>query len=379
MIDARPTTAPNRRRVILFYYRPISHNGHGETYYVHQLLRSFESKGVVQLIAPKSPGPVGDSNAYMTMIRNLFATSVAQIQFLFRRGRSSVHECLWIVVDAYAAPIPIVSSRVLGIPLVYVASDPIDAYAQSLQHASIPGGFLLRLFRKPPESLLFRVSRMVIVRSRWMGDRLIEEGLPRDKLRVLSHPAQAKPPELPAISKVFYELDLSGKCGVLFLADFAYPPNREAADFLVSSVLPELRSSAPETRVIFAGPGSQRYSDPSLKQLITLGRLDDISPVAYACCIGIAPSVVSGGTSAKTVDYLAHGLKCLVTPQVARTFDADPNIITSPRETFARCLVDLVRTVELPTLSLDYYRRRLENRTQAQLTTSPVIDELSRL
>lgn len=351
-----------RPRLTLFYYRPMVHVYHGQTRYVTALLDELRSQGATTVIAPaEAPGRV-EKNAYLGMLRNMLVTQVSQFLHFAKVRRNGSPDEIMVIVDAYSGLLPLFWNHLSPCPLVYVASDPAALYARSLKSSGIPGSLLLRTLRAPVERQLVKRSRLVVVRSRWMLDRLVESGCPSEKLRVLPHPPHVEPPNLTSISAVQHSIDLVGKVAVIFLGDFEYPPNRESADFLQKSVLPMLSMRAPNSRLLFAGPGSEQYRNGAPLNLLALGLVKDLSPVLYACAIGIAPATVAGGTSAKTIDYLAHGLVCLVTPEVARSLDPDPNLHVSSRERFAEELVSLVVESEPPRASSAYFERRLKNR-----------------
>jgi Glycosyl transferases group 1/Glycosyl transferase 4-like domain len=357
-----PEPQVHRSTATLFYYRPIAHVHHGQTQYVTTLLHEMRARGNTVLVAPEEARDRAEKNAYLGMVRNLFVTQVAQLLHFAKGLRGRRPDEVMVVVDAYSGFLPLLWNRLTRCPMVYVASDPAALYAHSLKASGIPGSLLLRTLRAPIERQLVKHSRLVVVRSRWMLGRLVESGCPDNKLRVLPHPPQVSPPDLPSISAVQLATGLAGKVAVVFLGDFEYPPNAESADYLLKSVLPKLMSQAPSARLVFAGPGSEHYRTSASPNLVALGRVSDLSSVLYSCAIGIAPATVAGGTSAKTIDYLAHGLVCLVTPEVARSLDPDPNLHVSSRDRFADELVSLVLETEAPRAAADYFSRRLAGR-----------------
>ena len=366
-----PGAVHERSSVALFYYRPLRNLHHGETQYVRRMLRDLEPLGPPEVVAPEGGSRTTEPNAYLTMLRNLLATNLVQLRYLLRTSRRTSPRVL-VVVDAYSALLPLLWSVLRQVPMVYVASDPPEEYARTLRSSGIRGGHLLRFFRTPIERAMFARAKLILTRSSWMSRVLAGSGCDREKLRVLPHRPQVVAPEAGAVARFQSHAGLAHRIGIVFLGDFEYPPNRESARFVLDCVLPTLRTVTPQARVILVGPGSERFDDPRDPSLLALGAVPDLSPVLLTAVIGISPSIVSGGTSAKTIDYLAHGLVCLVTPVVAESLSPNPALHVASREKFAGALIALVRGTAPPVITEEYLRARLASATASDSDdTSP--------
>jgi hypothetical protein len=380
--SAGPPASPGSTTpVVLFYYRPLEGQHHGETQYVRNLVNRLAEVTAPTLVAPSPTGGTHGTNAYVTMIRNVILTNLAQARFLLGKRSRTDHAAL-VVVDAYSALLPLVWSRLRRLPTVYVASDPPEQYAESLRASRIPGGLLLKVLRLPIERRLLRQADLVVCRSSWMASELARSGCAESRLRVLRHPPQVEPPDVEEIARIQSATGLAGRVGVVFLGDFEYPPNVEGLSFVLDRVVPVLHRDAANVRLLLVGPGSERWAQSGNPEVIALGAVPRLSQVLYASAIGIAPSVVSGGTSAKTIDYLAHGLTCLVTPTVAQSFEADPRIVVAPREGFASALVSLIRSTPVPRATPDYFRERLGTLRQtgnSSESSAALVREISKL
>jgi glycosyltransferase involved in cell wall biosynthesis len=99
----------------------------------------------------------------------------------------------------------------------------------------------------------------------------------------------------------------------LFVADFSYEPNRNAADFLLSEVMPRVWGRVSDARLTVAGAGLPPivHLDPRVE---VPGFVGDLA-AAYrrADCV-VVPLLQGGGSPLKFVEALAFGLPVLATP-----------------------------------------------------------------
>jgi glycosyltransferase involved in cell wall biosynthesis len=106
---------------------------------------------------------------------------------------------------------------------------------------------------------------------------------------------------------------------VLFVADFTYPPNRQALGWLTAEVLPRLWERRPEARLSLVGRGSDEPQRDARVQ--ALGFVDDLA-AAYASADVVAVPLLSGGGSPlKFVEALAYGLPVVATSHAARLLE----------------------------------------------------------
>jgi glycosyltransferase involved in cell wall biosynthesis len=102
-----------------------------------------------------------------------------------------------------------------------------------------------------------------------------------------------------------------GTLSILFMGLYNYPPNREAVDFLILSVMPIVRQSCPEARLVVTG-GDVPYSEPWLVNPGTVP-LDELRGIIRSCDIGVAPIFRGSGTRLKILEYMASGLPVVST------------------------------------------------------------------
>jgi len=113
-----------------------------------------------------------------------------------------------------------------------------------------------------------------------------------------------------------------GENVILFMGAYAYPPNREAIDFLVTSVLPLVLAHCPSAELaIIGGPAPHRR--PWLR---AFGLLPDeqVPPFIRCCAVSVAPIFSGSGTRLKILESLAAGVPVVATRKGAEGLTLEP-------------------------------------------------------
>jgi polysaccharide biosynthesis protein PslH len=141
----------------------------------------------------------------------------------------------------------------------------------------------------------------------------------------------------------------AGEGRILFVADFTYPPNREALAYLVEEVLPLAWQRRPDLQVSVIGRGlSEPPGDDRVKALGFVGELRS----AYASAdLVVVPLRHGGGSPLKFIEALAYGLPVVATEHAARLIeDGQPGThflsAAGPRE-FAEAMERLLSDPQL--------------------------------
>lgn len=130
---------------------------------------------------------------------------------------------------------------------------------------------------------------------------------------------------------------------VLFFGGYDYPPNVEAARFLLEDVWPEARKAIPGTRLALVGRNPKEWMHGHEGVEVT-GGVEDIVRVIQHAKVVVAPLFSGGGTRLKILEALACGKDILATPFGAMGIaDQDsPALHLASEENFAARLVELV-------------------------------------
>ena len=102
---------------------------------------------------------------------------------------------------------------------------------------------------------------------------------------------------------------------LLFAGFYAYGPNREAIDFLVTSVMPALRHSHPSATLALTGGGAP-YREPWIRNAGSIP-YDDFAGFVGACGVAVAPIFSGSGTRLKILEAMAAGIPVVATPKAA--------------------------------------------------------------
>jgi len=105
-----------------------------------------------------------------------------------------------------------------------------------------------------------------------------------------------------------------------FISTYGYPPNLAAARHLALEVLPRLRRSLPEARLLLAGGGMAPELSARLGTVPgveVLGRVADSGSFMSSCAVMAFPLFFRSGPPLKVVEALARGRPVVVSREVA--------------------------------------------------------------
>ncbi len=131
----------------------------------------------------------------------------------------------------------------------------------------------------------------------------------------------------------------------IFVANFAYTPNRNALQFLLGQVFPLVWEDLPEARLLLAGGGLEHppSEDPRVR---ALGFVEDLADIYAEARCAVVPLLQGGGSPLKLVEALAYGLPVIATPRAVAGLDVrdgvDCLVAEGPRA-FADTLVHVLR------------------------------------
>jgi glycosyltransferase involved in cell wall biosynthesis len=145
---------------------------------------------------------------------------------------------------------------------------------------------------------------------------------------------------------------------VLFMGSYAYRPNGEAIDFLVTDVFPELTRRRPGARLLITG-GAVPYERP---WLIAPGLVpaEDLPGLIKACAVSVAPIFSGSGTRLKILESLAAGTPVIATAKGAEGLPLKPGGDFIQAETAADFVNALAQVLHDPEQSRRAYTRAFE-------------------
>ena len=119
---------------------------------------------------------------------------------------------------------------------------------------------------------------------------------------------------------------------ILFVAGFAHPPNIDAAQWLVSGILPLIRAEIPAARLVLAGshPTAGVLALADGERITVTGSLDEAELAALydRARVAVVPLRAGAGVKGKVVEALQQGLPLVTTPIGAEGIPGLADLVT---------------------------------------------------
>ncbi len=113
------------------------------------------------------------------------------------------------------------------------------------------------------------------------------------------------------------------KYDLIFTGNMAYPPNINAAEYLVNRILPVLKQHKPDIKILIAGAHPVRKIKKMQSENVYItGWVDDIRTCYAQSRIFIAPMQIGTGLQNKILEAMAMQLPCVSSEMANRALDA---------------------------------------------------------
>jgi polysaccharide biosynthesis protein PslH len=132
------------------------------------------------------------------------------------------------------------------------------------------------------------------------------------------------------------ETDITSQTGLkeepftlVFTASFNYPPNAEAAEFLLQEIFPKLQAIHPNCRLLLVGVNPKDFMLEAAQQnpqIIVTGKVADIRPYVLSASVVIVPLLEGSGTRLKILEAFAAGRPVVSTSKGAEGLQAQDNV-----------------------------------------------------
>ncbi len=137
-------------------------------------------------------------------------------------------------------------------------------------------------------------------------------------------------------------LPFDARADVLFLANFDNPANRDAIDWMLAEIWPQVRKELPTANLALVGnnlPAKLGTTQPAIRRV---GFVADLSPIFGQCRIAASPIRFGTGIKTKNLLAMAHGLPLVTTTVGADGLSLDHNrtaLIADSAPDFSAALV----------------------------------------
>ncbi len=137
----------------------------------------------------------------------------------------------------------------------------------------------------------------------------------------------------------------SGQTGTLganlvFVANFAYGPNRSALRFLLEQVMPRVWSALPSTRLTLVGGGLAQPPNDD-ERICAAGFVEDLGKLYAAADCAVVPLLQGGGSPLKLLEALAFGVAVVATPKAVAGLEVTDGVhclVAGEAAEFARAI-----------------------------------------
>lgn len=134
---------------------------------------------------------------------------------------------------------------------------------------------------------------------------------------------------------------------ILFVGNFAHPPNVDAALWLGHEIMPRLRTRWPDIRLTIVGPFSPKAVKAlACADICVAGLVPEIAPYLERAAVVLAPVRIGGGMRMKVLQAMASSRAVVTTPRgadgLAMIGQQPPLIIAEDAEGIADAVVALL-------------------------------------
>ncbi len=148
------------------------------------------------------------------------------------------------------------------------------------------------------------------------------------------------------------------KADLVFTGNMAYPPNVDAAEFLVNQIMPLVWKKMPGAKVMIAGATpDKRVTSLKSENVTVTGWLDDIRDSYAGAKVFIAPMQIGTGLQNKLLEAMSMKVPSITTPlanDALQAVDGESILIGKDAPTLATQILNLLNDEVL-------YRKIAEN------------------
>jgi sugar transferase (PEP-CTERM/EpsH1 system associated) len=157
---------------------------------------------------------------------------------------------------------------------------------------------------------------------------------------------------------LFSPIQKEKKYDLIFTGNFSYPPNIDAATFLVEEILPLLREKYPSILLAICGANpSVKVKLLQGKNVVVTGWVDDIRSYYAQSRIFIAPMRLGTGLQNKLLEAMAMKIPCITSPLASEPLNAQEkkDIIV------CNSILGYIDAIDMLLSQTDFYNQIAEN------------------
>ena len=287
--------------------------------------------------------PVPRLTVYSNLIRTIFSGLPLQVGYFYNKRIASIIRSLidQVKPDHIFCQLIRVAEYVRGIP-VPKTLDYQDVFSKNIERRLASSPFYMKPFLKMEYSRLLRYEHEVFG---LFNNKIIISKPDRD---LIPHPDREKIIVVKnGVDTAFFKpIEREKEYDLVFTGNMGYPPNINAAEFLVNKIFPLVRMKRNDLCILIAGANPHlRVSVLKSSQVEVSGWVRDMRECYARARIFIAPMQLGTGLQNKLLEAMAMKIPCITSPLANQALQAKENeeiLIAETPQDYARHVLHLL-------------------------------------
>jgi sugar transferase (PEP-CTERM/EpsH1 system associated) len=290
---------------------------------------------------------ISKPSIYLHLVKTLFSDKPLQVGYFYNKRINGIIRSLIEKhkPDHIFCQLIRVAEYVKGIPIPKTL-DYQDVFSKNVERRLAIAPFYMKPFLRMEYRRLLRYENEVF----GMFDNKIIISTPDRDL--IPHPDREKIVVVRngVDTTFFLPMDREKQYDLVFTGNMGYPPNINAAEFLVHKILPWVQSRKPGIRILIAGASPNlRVSVLKSDHVEVSGWVPDMRECYAMAKIFIAPLQIGTGLQNKLLEAMAMQIPCITSPLANQALQAKENeeiLIADTPEAYAHHILFLLDNPE---------------------------------
>ncbi|MCB9189529.1 MAG: glycosyltransferase [Flavobacteriales bacterium] len=292
--------------------------------------------------------PLKKGRIYLNLLMGIFGRRPYQVYYFFqRKSQQKIDQIIKdFQPDHIYCQLLRAAEYVKGYHNISKTIDYQDAFSKGIERRIETASWLKSIFRSEHkrllkyENLIFDYFDKHTIISEEDRNFIFHEK--RNEIRVIPNGID---------SNFFTPNDIEKKYDLLFVGNMSYAPNVDSVTFIVKEILPLLRKTYPEIKLLIAGANpSAEVKKLEEKNVEISGWIEDIRDAYGSAKIFLAPMRIGSGLQNKLLEAMSMELPCITSPLANKSLkstDGNHTIICETAEENADAISRLLSSETL--------------------------------